>query len=66
MAEKKDRVIDWREIAVELADGLRWCGGSGDFSPGGKARKGWVGGPRKALKKFDAAWNLSSKKSLGG
>ena len=66
MAEKKDHAIDWREIAAELADELRWCSGSADFAPGGKARKGWVRGPQKVLKKFDAAWNLSSKRSSDG
>lgn len=25
----------------ELLDALQWCGGSGDFSPEGKAHEGW-------------------------
>lgn len=26
----------------DALDALVWCGGSGDFAPGGKARRGWV------------------------
>ncbi len=33
------KVEDERDALVAA---LQWCSGSGDFAPGGKARKGWL------------------------
>ena len=60
MGEKKDRTVAWRKLAERLAEELRWCSGSNDFSPGGKARKGWVRGPQKVLERFDMAMALEA------
>ncbi len=30
------------ERVSKLEEALQWCSGSGDFAPGGKARRGWV------------------------
>jgi len=34
-------IYDTRMMLIETLRALEWCGGSGDFSPGGKARVGW-------------------------
>ena len=31
-----------RVLVKDLRDALVWCGGSGDFAPGGQAREGWL------------------------
>lgn len=36
-------------IRFALLDALIWCGGSSDFAPGGKARRGWLRGPARIL-----------------
>lgn len=30
------------DLLSRALEALQWCGGSSDFSPGGKARKGWL------------------------
>jgi len=32
---------EFANILDRYIEGLQWCGGSADFGPGGKARKGW-------------------------
>jgi len=36
------RVAEAEATIDKLYDALIWCSGSGDFAPGGKARKGWL------------------------
>lgn len=37
--EMKCKALDEGDALLEA---LRWCSGSGDFAPGGKARRGWL------------------------
>jgi hypothetical protein len=42
--------VTYKALLVEAAaDALVWCSGSADFGPRGKARKGWLKGPRQLL-----------------
>lgn len=34
--------FEHRRQVAKLRDALRWCGGSSDFAPGGKAHEGWT------------------------
>ena len=44
-----DAVASVMEERDKLREALQWASGSGDFAPGGKARRGWLRLGRPAL-----------------
>jgi hypothetical protein len=46
---------DLAVLCAEAEDALRWCSGSDDFAPGGKAELGWKRGPAALIEKLRAA-----------
>lgn len=50
-----DREEELEEALLAVRGALIWTTGSGDFSPGGKARRGYLRTVRPALHTADAA-----------